>query len=101
MSNGIKKSNEDIKEKNEEIKKLTNQNDKQQTNGDKLENVPRTYQIVITLRDYYLPKREDEEEMPLDLAIASGRLQVVHLLVEAGGKSKMRQLDFAGYVFGY
>ena len=67
MSNGIKKSNEDIKEKNEEIKKLTNQNDKQQTNGDKLENVPRTYQIVITLRDYYLPKREDEEEMPFTL----------------------------------
>jgi len=62
-SNGTEK----IEEKSE-LTKSTTSNQKQSDNNDnKVENVPRTYQIVITLSDYLADEEEGDEDEPFGL----------------------------------
>uniref|UniRef100_A0A914KNX3 Uncharacterized protein n=1 Tax=Meloidogyne incognita TaxID=6306 RepID=A0A914KNX3_MELIC len=65
-SNGTTTPNK-IQEKSE-LTKSTTSNLKQSDNNDnKLENVPRTYQIVITLSDYMGDEEEGDEDEPFGL----------------------------------
>uniref|UniRef100_A0A915NV71 Uncharacterized protein n=1 Tax=Meloidogyne floridensis TaxID=298350 RepID=A0A915NV71_9BILA len=65
-SNGTTPPNK-IQEKSE-LTKSTTSNLKQSDNNDnKVESVPRTYQIVITLSDYLADEEEGEEEEPFGL----------------------------------
>ncbi|CAK5091084.1 unnamed protein product [Meloidogyne enterolobii] len=65
-SNGTTTPNK-IQEKSE-LTKATTSNPKQTDNNDnKVENVPRTYQIVITLSDYLGDEEEGDEDEPFGL----------------------------------
>ncbi|CAK5094008.1 unnamed protein product [Meloidogyne enterolobii] len=65
-SNGTTPTNK-IQEKSE-LTKSTTSNPKQNDNNDnKVESVPRTYQIVITLSDYLADEEEGDEDEPFGL----------------------------------
>ncbi|CAK5098886.1 unnamed protein product [Meloidogyne enterolobii] len=64
-SNGTTPTNK-ISEKSE-LTKSTTSNPKQNDNNDKVESVPRTYQIVITLSDFLGDEEEGEEDEPFSL----------------------------------
>uniref|UniRef100_A0A915LNV0 SH3 domain-containing protein n=1 Tax=Meloidogyne javanica TaxID=6303 RepID=A0A915LNV0_MELJA len=62
-SNGTEK----IEEKSELTKSTTSNQKQSDNNHNKVENVPRTYQIVITLSDYLADEEEGDEDEPFGL----------------------------------